>query len=75
MKSEDQVRVAIEQCLQECCRAPTPVVKLEECIESLRAEGWEAPDVRLVEGPVLRMLAKLLSPKNDPNEPEQSELE
>ena len=51
----------------------SPVVKLAEYVEKLRADGWEAADIRRVESLVLKVLAALLSPEDDRNEAEQSE--
>jgi hypothetical protein len=69
-RSEDEVRAAIEICLAECQGRNSPVVKLAEFVEKLRAEGWEAADIRRVESLVLKVLAALLSPEDDRNEAE-----
>jgi hypothetical protein len=69
-KSEDEVRTAVEQCLKDCYGTTSPVVKVAECVEDLRENGWEAADIRRVESLVLKVLAALLSPQNGPNEPE-----
>lgn len=73
-KSEDEVRAAIEHCLAEFQSRKSPVVKLAECVEKLRADGWEAADIRRVESLVLKVLAALLSPEDDRNEAEPSDL-
>ena len=69
-KTESDVRTAIERCLEGCYQAQSPVVRLAEFMEELRTSGWEPADVRRVELLVLKMLARLLSPKEDLNRPE-----
>src|SRR5438094_5016889 len=64
-KSENEVRAAIERCLEACYQADSPVVKVAEFTENLRAEGWAADDIRRVELVVLRMLTRLVSPEDD----------
>ena len=73
-KSDDEVRAAIEYCLAECQGRNSPVVKLAEYVEKLRADGWDAADIRRVESLVLKVLAALLSPEDDRNEAQQSDL-
>ena len=73
-KTEDEIRSAVEQCLKDCYGQSSPVVKVAECVEELRASGWEQADIRRVESLVLKVLAALLSPQDGPNEPEQRDL-
>jgi hypothetical protein len=65
-KSESDIRTAIQECLDECYGADSPVVKLAESIEKLRIEGWEPPAIHRVELSVLKLLAALLRPKDEP---------
>ena len=73
-KSEDEVRAAVERCLQDCHGQSAPVVKVAECIERLRENGWEAAEIRRVESLVLKVLAAIMSPPNGSGEPERPEL-
>jgi hypothetical protein len=72
-KTESEIRVAVENCLELCYKAESPVLCLAESSERLRAEGWERADVRRVEGLVLKVLAALSSPADGVDEEMWSE--
>jgi hypothetical protein len=59
--SEKEIRAAIEECLHHCYSCESPVAKLAECVENLRAERWEPAEIHRIELSVLKLLAALLS--------------
>jgi hypothetical protein len=74
-RSEDEIRSAIEGCLEQCYQDSSPVVKLAECVQRLREEEWDSADIRRVESSVLRLLARILSPTDASNEHEDLDLQ
>jgi TorA maturation chaperone TorD len=71
--TEDEIRAAIERCLDECFKDSSPVAKLAQCAETLRAESWKPEDIRRVEQTVRRMLAALLKPWDEQSQSKQSD--
>jgi hypothetical protein len=58
---DEAIRAAVDQCLQGCYRAESPVFHLAECLSKLRDEGLPEADVKRVELTVLRLLVGLMA--------------
>jgi hypothetical protein len=50
---------AIDRCLAGCYRDDSPMLRLSECLDELRTDGWAEEDVRQVELLVLKRLVGL----------------
>lgn len=54
---------AVEQCLAGCYREESPVFRLSECLQKLRADGWKEAELRRIELIVLKRLVGLMNDK------------
>jgi hypothetical protein len=61
ISKQHALRAAIDTCLAGCYRDESPVLRLSECLDRLRLEGWSEADVRRIELSVLRLLVGLMS--------------
>lgn len=69
-KLEGSLQDAIDHCLAGCYRNDSPMLRLAECLDDLRACGWDDDGLRHIELVVLKRLVGVSGP---PGEAEHSD--
>ena len=63
-RTEEEIQMAIGECLAKCRQATSPLSGLMEHIVKLRGEDWYVEDIRIVETAVVKILVELTSVKD-----------
>ena len=61
-KTEQSLQDAIEHCLAGCYRNDSPMLRLSECLNDLRASGWTDESLHHIELVVLKRLVGVPPP-------------
>ena len=57
-----RISSAIQDCLERCRGAETPLARLALFFDDLRQTGWSEPEIRTVETAVVRLLGRIIDP-------------